>query len=82
MALVKEDKLCAAKPDRFDLEQAITEQWQIADDLELLASQVLESDLSQDEIVNVLNGVAALHRMRCGKADDILGQLIESGQLR
>jgi hypothetical protein len=69
-------------PDRFELEDALTEQWQISDDLDLLAEQILESGLNEDDTVNVLVGLAALHRMRCSKTSDIFEALLSTGQLR
>lgn len=69
-------------PDRFHLEDALTEQWQISDDLDLLAEQILESGLREDDIVNALVGLAVLHRMRCSKTNDIFEALLSTGQLR
>lgn len=46
--------------DRFDLEQKITKTSIFADHLRDLSSSILEHDLSTDEIVNALEGLAIL----------------------
>jgi hypothetical protein len=46
--------------DRFDLEQKITKTSIFSDHLRDLSSSILEHDLSTDEIVNALEGLAIL----------------------
>jgi hypothetical protein len=67
--------------DRFQLEDALMRQWQVADDLDLLAEQILEADLSADEIVNILTGLSGLHKLRCAKVDDLFGALVHTGKI-
>lgn len=46
--------------DRFDLENKITKTSIFADHLRDLSGSILEHDLSKDEIVNALEGLAVL----------------------
>lgn len=50
--------------DIFDLEQGIMRMWGTADDLELLYSNVMEKEMSKDDIANALLGLISLHNMR------------------
>lgn len=68
-----------SEDDRFDLEQAIMNAWATADDLDLLARNVLEGDDDTDTIVNTLEGLRQLHILRCKRLFDIFESLIEQG---
>lgn len=61
----------------FGLEDAIMSCWSTKEDIELLCENVLEKDLSKDEIANVLMGIAGIHDMRCQKAFAIFEQGIQ-----
>lgn len=68
--------------DRFELENAIMNAWNTADDIELLADAVLNEELTTDEIANALIGLKQLHSMRAKKTFDIFESLIESGDIQ
>lgn len=50
--------------DRFDLEQNIMKCWNITDDINLVYKNVMESDMSNDDIANALLGLKTLYDMR------------------
>lgn len=50
--------------DRFDLEQNIMKCWNITDDIDLVYKNVMESDMSNDDIANALLGLKTLYDMR------------------
>lgn len=68
--------------DRFELENAIMNAWNTADDIELLADAVLNEELTTDEIANALIGLKQLHSMRAKKAFKIFESLTESGDIQ
>jgi hypothetical protein len=72
----------APQPDRFEFETLLTHQWQIADDLELIIEQILDIGMSDDAIVNVLQGALALHRLRCEKVGDMFEDLVRAGTIQ
>lgn len=52
--------------NRFDLEQAIMAAWGTKEDIELLTKQYLDGpEMSEDDVSNMLIGIAALHDARC-----------------
>jgi hypothetical protein len=55
------------KFDRFDFEQQIMSCWNITTDLKDLTEGMLESDLSKDQICNVLMGLEQLYQLRFDK---------------
>ncbi len=62
--------------DRFDLEFAITECYNTADDLKLLAEEIMECELDRDRIFNIIIGIEELTRLRCDKAFKVLEELV------
>ena len=50
--------------DRFDLEQDIMKCWNITDDIDLLYRNVLEKDLTTDDIANALLGMKTIYDMK------------------
>jgi hypothetical protein len=50
--------------DRFDLEQNIMKCWNVTDDIDLVYKNVMESDMSNDDIANALLGLKTLYDMR------------------
>lgn len=68
--------------DRFELENAIMNAWNTADDIELLADAVLNDELTTDEIANALIGLKQLHSLRAKKTFDIFEELTESGDIQ
>lgn len=67
---------------RFVLEEAIVACFNVTDDLELIVEEVLDGNVGPDELANMLQGVAAVHKLRCDKAFRIFSQLIENGKLK
>ena len=56
--------------DRFNLEEEIQNVWQTKDDLSAIAERVYDDPdgpMTEDEIINVLNGLSELHETRCKK---------------
>lgn len=62
--------------DRFELENNIMSCWNTADDIKLLADQISNKGISEDEIQNALLGILSLHEMRCQKLMDTFEDLI------
>lgn len=62
--------------DRFELENNIMSCWNTADDIKLLADQISNKGMSEDEIKNALLGILSLHEMRCQKLMDTFEDLI------
>ncbi len=65
--------------DRFDLEQAIMAAWHTSDDIELIASMFCDrpEPMSEDELLNLLIGVAHQHNLRSQKLFEIFEVLTE-----
>jgi hypothetical protein len=53
--------------DRFDLEQDIMKCWNITDDIDMLMENVMERDMSTDDIANALLGLKTLYNMKFEK---------------
>lgn len=51
----------------FNLEQQIMSCWNITSDLDTLFESVLESDLSQDQIANIVLGLKQLYDIKFDK---------------
>lgn len=51
----------------FDLEQEIMKAWHVVDDIDLLYENVIETDMSTDDIANVLLGLESVYNMRFQK---------------
>lgn len=51
----------------FDLEQEIMNAWYIIDDIDLLYENVIETDMSTDDIANILLGLKSVYSMRFQK---------------
>ena len=62
--------------DRFDFETQIMSCWGITTDLKDLSEEVLEGDLSKDQITNVLIGIEQLYNIRFEKLFRQFEQLI------
>jgi hypothetical protein len=77
-----DDDDCGALEDRFDLEDAIMSCWNTCDDLSLLLRNVLEDSPDEDDIANAVQGIEALHKLRCQRLFDVFSVLVESGMIR
>ena len=49
---------------QFELEQGIMNCWNICEDLNLLAKNILEHDLDRDKAANILIGMSQLYQMK------------------
>ena len=63
--------------DRFDLESKITDTYNFVTHINDLSDSVLNSNLSEDEIVNALNGVAILLKCHTDKLFEIFTQALK-----
>ena len=59
----------------FDLEQEIMGAWNIVDDIQLLNENVMETDMSTDDIANALLGLASIYNMRFQKVFNMFEDL-------
>jgi hypothetical protein len=48
----------------FDLEQEIMKAWHVIDDIQLLNENVMETNMSRDDIINALVGLESIYNMR------------------
>ena len=67
--------------DAYDLEQQIMECWHITDDIKILSEEVIEGDLSKDQISNVLLGLEQLYILRFNKLFRTYEQLLSEKKL-
>lgn len=51
----------------FDLEQDILNTWKVVDDIDLLYKEVMETDMSPDEISNFLLGLKTIYEVKFQK---------------
>ena len=65
----------------YDLEQQIMECWRITDDVSVLTEEILEGDLTKDNIVNVLTGLEQLYAIRFNKLFRTYEQLLAERKL-
>ena len=59
----------------FDLEQEIMKAWHVVDDIQLLNENVMETNMSRDEIANALVGLESIYNMRFIKLFDMFEDL-------
>ena len=50
--------------DRFDLEQDIMRCWNVTEDIDLLYRNLMDRDLSTDDIANVLLGMKVIYDLK------------------
>lgn len=55
------------KFDRFDFEEQIMSCWNVTSDLKDLNEALFESDLTKDQISNILTGIEQLYQIRFDK---------------
>lgn len=62
--------------DRFKLEDAIMQCWTTKEDLMLLAKRYGDhpEPMTEDEVVNAIHGIAALHELRCDDLFNVFKQ--------
>lgn len=59
---------------RFELEDEISQLYNFADQLNTLSEGILEHNLSNDEIVNVLQGLRVMINLQATKLHDTMSQ--------
>ena len=64
--------------DRFDLEQQIMACWNVTSDIDTLCAGVLESDMTTDQIANILLGMKQLYELKFDKMFRTFEQLIQN----
>ena len=62
--------------DRFDFEQQILQCWRVTDDIRDLSEGVLESELSTDQINNVLVGLHQMYELKFNKLWDLFEDVV------
>lgn len=67
---------------RFDLEQEIMNCWRVTDDVNILFENVMEKDLTTDQIANTLLGIEELYKMKFEKLFFTFEQLVKQQDLR
>lgn len=67
--------------DRFDLEQDIMKCWNVTDDVDLLYRNVMESNMTTDEIANALLGIQTLYNMRFEEMFNRFSQLVHEKKI-
>lgn len=67
--------------DRFDLEQNIMNCWNVTEDMHLLYENVMENDLTTDQIANALLGIHQLYEMKFNKLFQNFEKLIKEKKL-
>lgn len=71
-----------AAPDQFDLEQGLMDCWHTANDLKLVAENVLSGDSpTPDSVANALLGLAELHELRMRKTWEVFETLLAQRDL-
>ena len=68
--------------DRFDLEQNIMKCWSVTEDIDLLYENVMENDMSQDDIANALLGIRVMYEMKFQKLWDSFEKMIDDKKTR
>jgi hypothetical protein len=66
-AFVDKDGKIFAAFDRFEFETQIMSCWGVTTDIKDLSEEVLEGDLTKDQITNVLIGIEQLYNIRFEK---------------
>lgn len=67
--------------DRFDLEQNIMKCWNVTEDIYLLYENVMEKELTKDQIANALLGLHQLYEMKFEKLFDNFETLVHDKKL-
>ena len=67
---------------RFDLEDAIMKVWNTTDDFKIIYESVCDTDLTEDQIANLLLGATELHNIKCRKLFDIFEKLVNDGVIK
>ena len=63
--------------NRFDLEQQIMACWNVTSDIDTLCESVCESDMTTDQIANILLGMKQLYELKFDKMFRTFEELIQ-----
>lgn len=63
--------------DRFDLEQQIMACWNVTSDIDTLFEGVIESDMTTDQVANILLGMKQLYELKFDKLFNTFEQLMK-----
>ena len=75
-AFVDKDGKIFAAFNRFDFEQQIMSCWHVTTDIKDLSEEVLEGDMTKDQITNVLMGMEQMYEIRFNKLFRQFEQLV------
>ena len=75
-AFVDKDRQNFRVFDRFDMEQQIMSCWNVTTDIKDLSEEVLEGDMTKDQITNVLIGMEQMYEIRFNKLFRQFEQLV------
>lgn len=67
--------------DRFDLEQNILTCWNVTSDVDLLYANVMEKDMTKDEIANMLLGIKSIYDMKFEKLWDTFENCVHNREV-
>jgi hypothetical protein len=68
--------------DRFDLESKITDTYNFVTNINDLSESVSNGNLSEDEIVNALNGLSILVKCHTDKLFEVFSQALKLDEYR
>ena len=68
--------------DRFDLEQQIMACWNVTSDIDTLCEGVIESDMTTDQIANILLGMKQLYELKFNKLFNTFEELTRKGIIK
>lgn len=67
--------------DKFQMEEQIMAVWSMCDELSLLAENILENDMSRDDICNALVGLKVMHQLKSEKLFNTFEKLIRENRI-
>lgn len=68
--------------DRFDLEQKIMNAWQVVEDINLLMRRHCDHGMTEDEIQNLLLGLASLYALRFNELFETFEEMVHQGVIK
>jgi hypothetical protein len=68
--------------NRFDLEQQIMACWNVTSDIDTLCEGVIESDMTTDQIANILLGMKQLYELKFDKMFRTFEELTREGVVK
>jgi len=68
--------------NRFDLEEQISKGYNFSQTIKDVSDGVIDQNLSQDDIVNVLNGLSIMVDLHTSKSLDIMKQIFKLDEHR